>query len=214
MRGVETRIDDAEARLRPLDGREQQMRGSLDSRRSEIIEVLAALQRAGRRTPPALLVRPEDALQSLRTAMLLGSVVPELRGRAEKLAGDLTELVTLRKTIATERDRLAVDRDKLREDQTRMAALVEERQRKQSAIEKDMEAEGARAIALSRQVDSLQGLIAKMEQDLKSAAKAAATANLQGAPSRQAQSGGAEGSRPDEPGDCLCLRQGLIRDTG
>ena len=34
----------------------------------------------------------------------------------------------------------------------------------------------------SRQVDSLQGLIAKMEQDLKSAAKAAATANLQGAP--------------------------------
>ena len=84
VRGVETKIGDAEARLRPLDDREQQIRGSLDSRRSEIIEVLAALQRAGRRTPPALLVRPEDALQSLRTAMLLGSVVPELRAsRAE-----------------------------------------------------------------------------------------------------------------------------------
>ena len=182
VRSVETRIGDAEARLRPLDSREQEIRGSLDSRRSEIVEVLAALQRAGRRTPPALLVRPEDALQSLRTAMLLGSVVPELRTRAEKLAGDLTELVTLRKTIATERDRLAVDRDKLREDQTRLAALVEERQRQQSSIEKDLEVEGARAIALSRQVDSLQGLIAKMEQDLKSAAKAAAAANLQGAP--------------------------------
>jgi septal ring factor EnvC (AmiA/AmiB activator) len=182
VRSVETRIGDAEARLRPLDSREQEIRGSMDSRRSEIVEVLAALQRAGRRTPPALLVRPEDALQSLRTAMLLGSVVPELRERAEKLAGDLTELVTLRKTIATERDRLAVDRDKLREDQTRLAALVDERQRQQSSIEKDLEVEGARAIALSRQVDSLQGLIAKMEQDLKSAAKAAATANLQGAP--------------------------------
>ena len=108
VRGVETRIGDAEARLRPLDGREQQIRGSLDSRRAEIVEVLAALQRAGRRTPPALLVRPEDALQSLRTAMLLGSVVPELRGRAEKLAADLGELVALRKTIATERDALAL----------------------------------------------------------------------------------------------------------
>ena len=182
VRSVETRIGDAEARLRPLDGREQQIRSSLDSRRSEIVEVLAALQRAGRRTPPALLVRPEDALQSLRTAMLLGSVVPELRGRAEKLTGDLTELVTLRKTIAAERDRLGTDRDKLRDDQTHLAALVDERQRKQSSIEKDMETEGARAIALSRQVDSLQGLIAKMEQDLKSAAKAAATASLQGAP--------------------------------
>jgi murein hydrolase activator len=182
VRGVETRIGDAEARLRPLDAREQQIRSSLDSRRSEIVEVLAALQRAGRRTPPALLVRPEDALQSLRTAMLLGSVVPELRARAEKLAGDLGELVGLRKTIATERDRLALDRDKLNDNQTRLAALVDERQRQQNSIEKDMEAEGARAIALSRQVDTLQDLIAKMEQDSKTAAKAAATASLQGAP--------------------------------
>ena len=182
VRGVETKIGDAEARLRPLDDREQQIRGSLDSRRSEIIEVLAALQRAGRRTPPALLVRPEDALQSLRTAMLLGSVVPELRARAQKLAGDLGELIALRKTIATERDRLAVDRDKLKDDQTRLAALIDERQRQQSSIEKDMAAESARAITLSKQVDTLQGLIAKMEQDSKAAAKAAATASLQGAP--------------------------------
>jgi septal ring factor EnvC (AmiA/AmiB activator) len=182
VRSVETRTGDAEARLRPLDSREQQIRGSLDSRRSEIVEVLAALQRAGRRTPPALLVRPEDALQSLRTAMLLGSVVPELHARAVKLADDLGELVTLRKNIASERDQLAVDRDKLKNDQTRLDALVDERQRQQSSAEKDMAAEGARAISLSKQVDSLQGLIAKMEQDLKSAAKAAATASLQGTP--------------------------------
>jgi len=182
VRGVETRIGETEARLRPLDVREQQIKASLDSRRSEIVEVLAALQRAGRRTPPALLVRPEDALESLRTAMLLGSVVPELRGRAEKLAADLGELVSVRKAIATQRDAQARDRDRLKDDQVRLAALVDERQRQQSAIEKDMEAEGARAINLSRQVDGLQGLIAKMEQDLKSAAKAAATASLQGAP--------------------------------
>ena len=182
VRGVEIRIGEAEGRLRPLDVREQQIKASLDSRRSEVVEVLAALQRAGRRTPPALLVRPEDALQSLRTAMLLGSVVPELRGRAEKLAADLGELVSVRKRIATERDVQAHDRDRLKDDQVRLAALVEERQRQQSAFEKDMEAEGARAINLSRQVDSLQGLIAKMEQELKSAAKAATTASLQGAP--------------------------------
>ena len=182
VRSVETRIGETEAGLRPLDAREQQVRATLDSRRTEIVEVLAALQRAGRRTPPALLVRPEDALQSLRTAMLLGSVVPELRGRAEKLAADLSELVNVRKRIATERDVLARDRDRLKDDSVRLAALVEERQRKQSAIEKDVEAEGARAINLSRQVEGLQGLITKMEQDLKSAAKAAATASLQGAP--------------------------------
>ena len=179
VREVEDRVDEAETRLQPLDAREREIRASLISRRSEVVEVLAALQRAGRRTPPALLVRPEDALQSLRTAMLLGAVVPELRTRAAKLANDLGELVALRKMITGERDRLAVNRDSLKGDQTRLAALIDERQRQQASIERDMEAEGARAIAFSRQVDSLQGLIAKMEQDVRSAAKAAAAANQQ-----------------------------------
>ncbi|MGY4628695.1 murein hydrolase activator EnvC family protein [Bradyrhizobium sp. USDA 4486] len=173
VRTVETKIDEAEARLRTLNGREQEMRSSLDSRRADIVEVLAALQRAGRRTPPALLVRPEDALQSLRTAMLLGAVVPELRGRAEKIASEIGELVALRKTIASERDQLASDRDRVRSDQTRLAALVDERQRQQAAREKDLDAESSRAIALSKQVGDLQGLITRMEQDLQSAAKAA-----------------------------------------
>jgi murein hydrolase activator len=182
VRIVEGRIGEAEGRLQSLDGREKAVRTSLESRRSEIGEVLAALQRAGRRTPPALLVRPEDALQSLRTAMLLGAVIPEMRARADKLSGDLNELVGLRKTIATERDQLAHDRDKLRVDQARLGALVEERQRKQASVEKDMAAEGARAVALAQQVDTLQGLISTMEQDVKGAAKAAVTASLQGVP--------------------------------
>lgn len=182
VRGVETKMADTEGRLRPLDARELQIRASLESRRGEIAEVLAALQRAGRRAPPALFVRPEDALQSLRTAMLLGSVVPEMRARAVKLASDLGELVSLRKNISEERDRLAVDRDKLNEDRTRLAALVQERQKTQTDAEKDMEAERQRAVALSKQTENLQELIAKMEQDVKAAAKAAAAAELKGTP--------------------------------
>ncbi len=182
VRGVENKMADTEGRLRPLDARELQIRASLESRRDEISEVLAALQRAGRRAPPALFVRPEDALQSLRTAMLLSSVVPEMRARAAKLASDLGELVSLRKNIAEERDRLAVDRDKLNDDRTRLAALVQERQKKQTDTEKDMEAERQRAIALSKQTENLQDLIAKMELDVKAAAKAAAAAELKGTP--------------------------------
>ncbi|KIZ34320.1 MULTISPECIES: murein hydrolase activator EnvC family protein [Rhodopseudomonas] len=182
VRGVETRIGETEARLLPLDARETQIRASLESRRAEISEVLAALQRAGRRAPPALLVRPEDALQSLRTAMLLGAVVPDMRARADHLVSDLGELISLRKAISAERDQLTADRAKLTTDQLQLASLVEERQRKQRAAEKDMEAERSRAVTLSRQVDNLQDLIAKMELDLKTAAKAAEIASLKGAP--------------------------------
>jgi septal ring factor EnvC (AmiA/AmiB activator) len=45
-----------------------------------------------------------------------------------------------------------------------------------------MESDGTRAVALARQADNLQGLITKMEMDVKSAAKAAASATLQGNP--------------------------------
>ena len=213
VRGIEGSIGDAEVRLHGLDSREQQMRASLDSRRSEVVEVLAALQRAGRRTPPALLVRPEDALQSLRTAILLGAVVPELRSRAEKLAGELGELVALRKTIAGERDHLASDRDKLRNDQARLAALIDERQRQQTAAEKDMEAESARAITLARQVDNLQGLIAKMEQEVKSAAaaaKAAAAASQQGPPNGKPDLAALKNPNRQSPAIAFASAKGLF----
>ncbi|GGI32321.1 murein hydrolase activator EnvC family protein [Bradyrhizobium guangdongense] len=200
VRTVETKIDEAEARLRTLNGREQEARASLDSRRADIVEVLAALQRAGRRTPPALLVRPEDALQSLRTAMLLGAVVPELRGRAEKIASELGDLVALRKSIASERDQLASDRDKIRNDQTRLTALVDERQRQQASREKDLDAENSRAITLSKQVGDLQGLIAKMEQDLQSAAKAAEKA---AEAAKQAEAKAAAASASAKPGPAV-----------
>jgi septal ring factor EnvC (AmiA/AmiB activator) len=182
VRGIETSITDTEGRIRPLDAREAQIRASLDSRRDEIGDVLAALQRAGRRAPPALLVTPEDSLQSLRTAMLLGAAVPEMRARATELASNLNELIALRKNISDERDRLAADRDRLTSDRTRLAALVDERQKNQTDAERDMDTERQRAAALAKQADGLQDLIAKMELDLKSAAKAAATAELKGTP--------------------------------
>ncbi len=182
VRGIETNIADTETRLRPLDAREQQMRASLESRRGEVAEVLAALQRAGRRAPPALFVRPEDALQSLRTAILLGSAVPEMRARAKKLASEIGDLVAVRKNIAEERERLKADRDQLDAEQPRLAALVQERQTREAEAARDMDTERQRAAGLAKQADSLQSLIAKMELDLKSAAQAAAAAELKGTP--------------------------------
>jgi septal ring factor EnvC (AmiA/AmiB activator) len=176
VRAVETRIEGTVASLATLDGRERAIKASLDDRRAETAEVLAALQRAGRHVPPALFVRPEDSLQSLRTAMLLGALIPEMRERAEKLVADLGELAAVRRTITSERDRLAADRDHLASDRTRLGALVEERQKRQLEAEATMASERQRALALSREVENLQDLIARLEKELESAAQAARAA--------------------------------------
>jgi hypothetical protein len=80
-----------------LQSSEAAIRRSLEGRRNLIAEVLAALQRIGRRPPPAVLVRPEDILEAVRASMLLGAVVPGLRQEVEILGTDLAELVRLRR---------------------------------------------------------------------------------------------------------------------
>jgi murein hydrolase activator len=173
IRGVEAQVTATEARLKPLDDNERSLRKSLDGRRAVIGEVLAALQRIGHRPPPALIASPEDALQSVRTAMLLGAVLPEMRHEVEALANDLAELLNVRKQIAAERDRLKTEIASLGNERTRMTALVGERQKQQVEREKALDVERARAADLGHQVDNLKDLIAKLEQGLDPATRAA-----------------------------------------
>ena len=72
-------ISDIADKLISLREQEDGIRISLRARRGILAEVLAALQRMGLNPPPAILVRPDDALASVRSAVLLGAVVPEMR---------------------------------------------------------------------------------------------------------------------------------------
>ena len=164
IRADEDKISATEARLQQLAGNEATIRKSLDSRRVVIGEVLAVLQRMGRRPPPAMLVKPEDALESLRAAMLLGAVVPEMRGEAESLAAQLTDLVHVRAQAASERDALARDRANLSVQQNRMSLLIWERQKRQADAQQQLDAARQRAADLARQAANLKDLIAKLEQ--------------------------------------------------
>jgi murein hydrolase activator len=176
IRAVEDRIAASERRLAALAGNEDTVRRSLGSRRAVIAEVLAALQRLGRRPPPALLVSPEDALQSVRAAILLGAVLPDMKVEVDTLVADLSELVRVRTEIGAEREVLGRDLAALSQERTRMTVLVQERQRKQNETEKALESERGRAIQLGRQADNLKDLIARIEQDIAASARAAAAA--------------------------------------
>ena len=171
LRGVETKVASTQERLKPLDENETSIRKSLDGRRAVIGEVLAALQRMGRQPPPALIASPEDALQSVRTAIVLGAVLPEMRREVESLANELSELLAVRKKIDAEREQLKAEVAALDGERARMAALVEERQKQLAEREKALEAELSRAGTLAQQVDNLKDLIAKLEQGLNPATR-------------------------------------------
>ncbi len=173
LRDLEAEVTATQARLRPLDEKEAAIRKSLESRRAVIAEVLAALQRVGHHQPPALIARPEDALKAVRTAMLLGAVLPEMQGRVKALVHDLEALASVRKKIAAEQHRLQGEVASLDKERTRLSALVAERQKQQAEREGALQAERAKARALAEKAGNLQDLISKLEQDLGIAEKSA-----------------------------------------
>lgn len=173
VRGTEDRIQGLEQRLQTLGASETAIRRSLQSRRGVIVEVFAALQRMGRRPPPAVLVRPEDMLEAVRASIMLGAVLPELRSEAEVLATDLGELVRLKAAIATDRTTLNAELAGLNREQARLAALMEARQSRIAEVERNVGAERQKAEDLARQAGTLKELIDRMEAEITGAQRAA-----------------------------------------
>jgi septal ring factor EnvC (AmiA/AmiB activator) len=173
LRAAEERIAALEQRIATATGSEAAIRRSLEARRGLVVEVLAALQRMGRRPPPAVLVRPEDILAAVRTSMLLGAVLPELRAETEALASDLAELVRLRAALIADRQALEQELADLSREQERTAALVEARQSRLSEAERSFGSERAKAAQLARETQTLKDLIERMERDVAAARTAA-----------------------------------------
>jgi septal ring factor EnvC (AmiA/AmiB activator) len=174
---LETALGRTERRLQGLAGNERKVRASLNSRRDVLAEVLAALQRMGRRPPPAILVRPEDALASVRSAILLGAVIPDLRSAADKLAADLRGLIAIRAEIEREHVRLKADATTLADERARIELLLAEKRDQRLTSTEALANEDARAETLARQATSLKDLIESMENEIAAVATASAEAD-------------------------------------
>jgi septal ring factor EnvC (AmiA/AmiB activator) len=176
MQAAEQRSDEVERRLEASTGSEDAIKRSLEARRGVIAEILAGLQRMGRNPPPAVLIAPEDILKAIRTSMMLGAVLPELRAETLVLVADLGELVELRKKIAVEKDRLAVEARTMAGERERLAALIEARRNAMGETEQALQAERAKAQQLGRQALDLKDLIARLEAEVGGAQRAAEAA--------------------------------------
>lgn len=175
-------IEDIGAKLEGLKGEEQKIRASLAARRDVLAEVLAALQRMGLNPPPAIMVKPEDALSSVRSAILLGAVVPELRQQTEILLADLKEQSRVTASIEAERARLMAAVGEQTAEKKRLGMLLEAKQKLEAETQTALAAEKQRSAALAAKAGSLKELIASLEADkARKAADAAKAAEQKAA---------------------------------
>lgn len=160
-------IDDIGTRLEELKGQDARIRASLAERSDVLAEVLGALQRMGVNPPPAILVRPEDALASVRSAILLGAVVPELRHETERLMADLKEHARVTASIEAERGRLTASVTEQLAEKQRLTLLLEARKKFQAETQAALAAEQQNAQELAARARSLKDLIAALDKQAK-----------------------------------------------
>lgn len=173
IKNLDTQLTDTENRLLRLEENEADVHQSLKDRRGVLAEVLAGLQRIGRRPPPALVVRPSDALDAVRSAILLNAVMPDLRVETEALAADLESLSRLKKDIAAEKNTLTGDATRLAEEKSRLELLLAAKKQERKKSAGALEDEKRRAEELADKAKSLKGLIASLESEIESAREAA-----------------------------------------
>ncbi len=178
---IEVTIDGVEDRIESLEGRESELRASLRSRTGLLAELLGALERMGRRPPPAVLVEPSDALKTVRTAILLGAVLPGVRVETEALASDLEEMGRLKREIDGEKTRLLARSRDLDGERRRIAALVEAKRQSVAESEQQLGSVREKAKELAADARNLEELIASIDREIAVAerqAEAAARAPL------------------------------------
>lgn len=175
---AEAAVAEAAERLALLGTREEALLLDLAVRRDIMADVLAALQRIGRNPPPALLVRPDDALSAARSASLLGAIIPELRAEADRLVADLESLQQVREQTVAERERLRERLDDAAEAEERIALLGAAKREALQRAGRDLAAERRRAAELATRATTLEELTASLDRDLADAREAAEAARV------------------------------------
>ena len=164
IQGSEGQLTKIESRLGELQAQEQLIRGSLEKSHGSISGLLAAMQRMGRNPPPVMVTRREDALTMVRSAMLLASAFPELRGQAQVLSSKLTDLVRVIDDTRRESENLRTEAMRLSDNRLKLTSLMETRKQTMAERQEELAQVRKAAAEISKSVTDLNELLRALDK--------------------------------------------------
>jgi septal ring factor EnvC (AmiA/AmiB activator) len=167
IQSQEALVAASEAELQKLAAERAGLLAELGEKQDALSQLLAALQRLEQNPPPALVVEPGDILSALRGAMLLGTMVPEMRTEAEALALKLDQLGQLEAAIGAQRQEMAQEIQRLEAQRTELDQLVAQKKGLVSQSSGELEAERKRTRKLAEKAKSLKQLLASLAEERK-----------------------------------------------
>ncbi len=196
----EAQLNSIEARVGELEAQEKLLKGSLAQRHDQIAKLLAAMQRMGRNPPPVMITRREDALQMVRSAMLLAAAFPEMRDQAMALAGRLSELAQVMEASRAEGERLKAETQRINEQRTQLAMLMESRKTLLAERQSELDRVRREAAEITNSVNDLNELIEKLD---KAVARHVGQDIAAGPPARETGQEAPAAGGPATPGETV-----------
>jgi murein hydrolase activator len=167
IQAQEQLIAASEAELKRLATERAGLLAEMGEKQDALSELLAGLQRLEQNPPPALVVEPGDILSALRGAMLLGTLVPDLKTEAEALAVKLDRLGQVEAAIESRRTDIAREITRLESQRGELDQLVSQKKAMVSRGGEELEAERKRTQSLADKARSLKQLLAGLEEERK-----------------------------------------------
>ncbi|ENN91378.1 murein hydrolase activator EnvC family protein [Bartonella schoenbuchensis] len=162
---IERNIIEKKEKLEKLIKQQAQVHKNLKNSRTEFAEVLAILERIGLNPPPAIMVRPEDVLASIRSSVLLGSVIPKMQEKTLVLSANLKKLTDLSNSITAEYTALRDEMQNQAEQRKHLELLLNEKAKLQKKSEKELIEQQQKNSVLSKKAQSLEELISQLEHE-------------------------------------------------
>ncbi len=159
----EAGLDRVEDRLAVLQTKRGAQLTRLNARSGEVVKLLAALQNLTRQPPQLLLVKPDAAVNTARSAALLKLVVPELQAQTGSLRKEITAINVIKADLDSEKAGYQLQLAALQSDRVTLDKLRLERETKRSQLLAQADDETAKARTLASEARDVKDLIAKLE---------------------------------------------------
>jgi septal ring factor EnvC (AmiA/AmiB activator) len=164
-RSLERRIADLRARLAAIGKLRRTKQRDLEREHVRLTRLLAALQRIARNPPEAVLAYSASPQDTLRSALLLKSILPHIEAQAATLRSELQALRRLRNAAARRKKALAAAAARLGTKRRKVDRLIARKKalaRATRAEQRRAKTVGAKLAAKAR---SLRGLLRRIEKD-------------------------------------------------
>jgi murein hydrolase activator len=159
---LEREVESSETRLIQLRRRERETFAKLMANRAALEDVVIALIAMERDRPPALAVRPDNAAEAARAAILMGEVAPILEERARKAAQDIAQLRNLRQSILMQNTAYRDANNRLQSARQTIGVLIEQRRTLQARLLRDAQTERGRIAEIVRRAGDLRELVTRL----------------------------------------------------